>query len=168
MDKLSSSGLYDAFIWLTYTFVGFLIPVLAGVVTRLASGGSLSLEWIAGSGQFAVSSAGLLMTTTYFVARPRSISRLPTTEWFVLLSVIGLVCGLFFFVLATLHLSGIAIISAYYQWPSIVLFAFALVIAFLAVRSDNMRDIDQANAVERSNQTQRDKLDAEFDSLLAE
>jgi hypothetical protein len=134
----------------------------------MARGENPGIDWFAGGGQFAVSSAGLLMTTTYFVARPRSIFRLPLTEGFVLAAIVGLLCGAFFFVLATLPVSGVNIDPNFYQWPSVVLFGLALVIAFVAVGLDNQREVDQPNAVQRSNAAQRSGLEEGFDATFQE
>ena len=168
MRKLKMLGWYDAITWLIYTSVGFLIPVMGGAAILMARGENPGIEWFAGGGQFAVSSAGLLMTTTYFVARPRSIFRLPLTEGFVLAAIVGLLCGAFFFVLSTLAISGVNIDSNFYQWPSVILFGLALLIAFVAVGLDNQRDIDQPNAVQKSNAAQRSGLEEGFDATFQE
>ena len=159
MNQLKRLGWYDALLWLAYSTTGFIIPVVGGILVALAFGAQISVEWIAGGGQFAVSSAGLLMTTTYFVSRPRSILRLPLTEWLVLLSILGLFLGAIFFALATVELSGETIDSRYYQWPSIGLFGAALLIAFVAVGLDNLRDLAQRERIEQYNIAARNQVD---------
>ena len=78
---------YDATIWLLFTAIGFLLPVAVGILAPLAFKADVTMDGVAGAGQFAISSAGLLMMTSYFIARPSSLSRLPLTEWFALASV---------------------------------------------------------------------------------
>lgn len=156
---------YDAFLWLLFTAIGFLFPVLGGIFTPLAFGEEASLERIAGSGQFAISSAGLLMTTSYFIARPSSLSRLPLTEWFLLASLTGLVIGTFLFAFATLN-SGMPVVDPrFYEVPSIVLFAIALILAFIAVGLDNTRGL---GSIERRNKDARDRTFQNFEATFAE
>ena len=159
---------YDAAIWLAFTALGFLGPLAVGVLVGLATGANVTWEWIAGGGQFAVSSAGLLMTTAYFLARPGSISRLPLTELFMLISIVGLILGIVLFVLATLNRGGIEIDSAFYQVPSIVLFVAALCIAFVAVGLDRTRDIEDPGFLERGTRDDRRKIDEGFDATFGE
>ena len=159
-------GWYDAVIWLVFTALGFLVPVLVGIAFRGASGANITLEWIAGGGQFAVSAAGLLMTTYYFVARPGSISRLQFTEWFMLVSIVGLVSGVVLFALATLAQSGSEIDSRYYEVPSIVLFLLALATAFVAVGLDRTREVNEPRFLDRSIETERAKTEDDFDATF--
>ena len=159
---------YDSALWLAFTAIGFLGPVVVGTVFRLALGAGFTLEWVTGGGQFAVSSAGLLMTTMYFVARPGSNSRLPFTEVFALLFVIGLLAGITFFVLATLNLIEVPIDPRFYQWPSILLFGAALFAAFIAVGLDKTRDIEKAGYIERSTRASRESLEGEFDATFGQ
>ena len=157
---------YDAFIWLIFTAVGFLGPLLLGILFGAAFGKDLSLDLIAGGGQFAVSSTGLLMTTSYFVVKPGASSRLPLTEWFMILSVIGLFLGIALFILVTLTRSGVSIDSAYYSWPSIGLFVMALIIAFIAVGLDRTRVVEKANFLEQRSRAERTKIDKDFDATF--
>ncbi len=158
---------YDAVIWASFTIIGFLGPVVVGLGIRIANGTGVTLESIAGQGQFAVSSAGLLLTTSYFVARPGSLARLPLTEWFMLSSIAGLVLGIFFFVLATLTLSGDMINTQFYLVPSIVLFAVAFVIAFIAVGLDRARDITEPRYLEENTRAQREQIEESFDATFS-
>lgn len=157
---------YDAFIWLAFTVLGFVAPVLIGIVIRGAVGSPISLGWIAGGGQFAISGAALLMTTSYFVARPGSISRLPLTEWFMLLSIVGLVIGVVLYALATLTASQIDIDTDYYEWPSIALFICALIVAFIAVALDKTRDINEPGFLDRGMKEGRTSLEEGFNSTF--
>ena len=133
---------YDAWIWLVFTILGFMGPLLLGLFVRAAAGGKIDIEWLAGGGQFAMSSAGLLMTTAYFVARPGSIARLPLTEWFMISSFVGLLLSVALFILATLDVGITDVDSRFYLVPSMVLFLVALVIAFVAVGLDRTREIE--------------------------
>ena len=159
---------YDSGLWLVFTAIGFLGPVAVGIVLRWALGAGLTLEWITGGGQFAVSSAGLLMTMMYFVARPRMESRLPFTEWFILLFIIGLLAGTIIFVLATLNLSDTPIDHRFYQWPSILLFVAALLTAFIAVGLDKTRVIDNTGFLEQSVRAKREETEEEFEATFGE
>ena len=158
----------DALLWLSYTASGFLAPVVVGSFVGLAAGVSVNLEWVTKGGQFAVSGAGLLMTTSYFVARSRSSSRLPLTGWFVWASGTGLVFGTALFILATLSTSGIAINAGFYQVPSIALFVVALMAAFLAVGLDNVRNIGEVSAVVEVSRAERERIDQSFDDTFQE
>ena len=157
---------YDSTIWLTFTALGFLGPVIAGIVIRLALGAGLTIEWVTGGGQFAVSSAGLLMTTMYFVARPGQNTRLPFTEVFVLLFVIGLLAGITLFALATLRIIEAPIDPRFYQWPSILLFGAALVTAYIAVGLDKTRDIENSRFLEDNTRANREDTEEAFDATF--
>ena len=157
---------YDAWIWLAFTILGFMGPLMIGLVVRAASGSDIDLQWLAGAGQFAMSSAGLLMTTAYFVARPGSFSRLPLTEWFMISSFVGLLISVTLFILATLESGGLPIDSRFYLIPSIVLFGIALVIAFVAVGLDRNREIDDPGFLERNRRTEQAKIEDGFDSTF--
>ena len=157
---------YDAFIWLAFTMFGFLGPLACGAFVGVATGAEITWEWVVGGGQFAVSSAGLLMTTAYFVARPGSISRLPLTEWFMLVSILGLVLGIVLFVLATLDRGGAEIESLLYQVPSVLLFGMALCIAFVAVGLDRTRDIEVPGFLEQNTKAERERVDEDFDATF--
>ena len=159
---------YDATLWLVLAAIGFLGPVAVGVVFRLALGAGLTLEWVTGGGQFAVSSAGLLFTTLYFVARPGLPSRLPFTEGFVIAFGIEFLAGITFFSLATLHLSEASIDPRYYQWPSIILFGVALVTAFGAVGLDKTRDIEGAAFLLDRSKAQLESTEAGFNATFRE
>ena len=158
------AGWYDALIWLLFALIGFLAPLVSGILVLAALGEAVTLEFFTSGGQFAVSSAGLLMTTTYFVARPSSISRLRLTEWFTLFSISGLVLGIVLFSLATLALSGFAINSSFYQLPSVFLFAIALFVAFVAVGLDREREIEDSGYLERNIKVARTKIEEDFDA----
>ena len=155
-------GWRDAGVWFIFTTLGFLLPAFIGILFHSASGNSVTLEWIAGRGQFAVSSAGLLMTTSYFVARPSSIIRLPYTEWFLVSAIIGLVLGVSLYSLAALASGGTEIKSNYYVLPSIGLFAVALLIAFIAVGLDRKRDFDEPGFLESGIKAEQSKTEEEF------
>ena len=159
-------GWYDAVIWLVFTSMGFLLPMLGGTIVLMASGVGLSLESITAGGQFAVSSAGLLMTTSYFLARPGSIARLPMTEWFMIASFMGLFSGVILLVLATLASSGFDIDSRYYQWPSVILFALALLVAFIAVRLDRDRVVAVPEFLESNKRVAHEKIEKDFDDTF--
>ena len=161
-----SRAWYDAVLWLLFTAVGFLLPVVGGILVPLAFGAAATMEGIAGAGQFAISSAGLLMTTSYFVARPNSLTRLPLTEWFSLVSVIGLVIGAILFVLATLHTNGVDVKADFYVVPSIVLFAIALIVAFVAVGLDKMRDVKKSTFLDEQRQSEFDKTERGFEDTF--
>ena len=154
--------------WLLYTASGFLAPVVAGAYVGLAADVSVNLEWVTKGGQFAVSGAGLLMTTSYFVARSRSSSRLPLTGWFIWASGTGLIFGTTLFTLATLSTSEIEINAGFYQIPSIVLFVVALIAAFLAVGLDNARTIGGVGGVVEVNQVGRERIGQSFDDTFQE
>lgn len=159
-------GWYDACIWLAFTVIGFVGPVAVGVFVRTALGGDFGIDWVAGQGQFAVSSAGLLMTTAYFVARPGSFSRLPLTEWFMLSSVVGLVAGIALFILPTLTLAKTPTAPIFYEVPSIILFLLALALAFIAVGLDRTREITESDFLKRNQSADRAKIDDAFDSTF--
>ena len=161
-------GWYDAFIWLVFTALGFLVPFAVGIIVRAATGSSVTVESITEGGQFAVSGAGLLMTTCYFVARPGSLSRLPLTEWFFLVSVTGLISGIVIFILATLAVTGFDIDPKFYQWPSVVLFVLALVLAFIAVGLDKEREIDAPGFLEENTLAHRKQTEESFDATFSE
>ena len=164
--RVRKPGWYDAFIWLAFTALGFLAPLAVGIFVRVASGSGVTLESITGGGQFAVSSAGLLMTTSYFLARPSSISRLPLTEWFLLSSIVGLFGGIALFVTTTLSSSGIEIDARYYQWPSVGLFLCALAVAFVAVGLDRERDIEDPSFLERRKKMDLEEIEDNFNSTF--
>ena len=157
---------YDAWIWLAFTILGFMGPPLIGIFVRAASGGNVNIEWLAGGGQFAMSSAGLLMTTAYFVARPGSISRLPLTEWFMISSFVGLLLSVSLFILATLDTDANYIDSRFYLIPSIILFVVALIIAFIAVGLDRTRDVNDPGFLERSKKADQQKVEDGFNSAI--
>ena len=158
----------DALLWLLYTASGFLAPIFVGIFVGLAVNVSVDLEWVTKGGQFAVSGAGLLMTTSYFVARSRSSSRLPLTGWFIWASGTGLIFGATLFTLATLSTSGIEIHAGFYQIPSIVLFVIALMAAFLAVGLDNVRNIGEVGVAMEANQAARERVGQSFDDTFQE
>ena len=157
---------YDASLWVAFTAIGFLGPVAVGMFFHLALGAGVTLQWMTGGGQFAVSSAGLLLTTLYLVARPGLTSRLPFTEIFVLVFIIEFLGGITFFVLATLHLNEFSIDPHYYQWPSIALFGVALVTAFTAVGLDKTRDVEKAGFLEESKRIQREEFEDDFEATF--
>ena len=163
---MRQAGWHDAYIWLVFMIFGFLLPLAMGIVVRAASGGGITMEWIVGGGQFAVSSTGLLMTTSYFVARPGSLSRLPLTEWFFLASVLGLVLGIVLFILATLSQSGIEMDPRFYQVPSVGLFVLALLVTFVAVGLDRTREINDNGFLERNKRADRESLAEGFEATL--
>ena len=158
----------DTALWLTLTVSGFLGPVGIGIVVRSALGKALTLEWVTGGGYFAVSSAGLLMTTLYFVARPGLTSRLPFTEGFISFFVIQFFVGITLFVLATLHPIEDALNPTFYQWPSIVLFCVALLTASTAVALDKTRDIENTDFLKVTTQAQRKDIEEDFDETFRE
>ena len=163
---MRSRAWYDAVLWLLFTAIGFLLPVAGGILAPLAFGKAATMDGIAGAGQFAISSAGLLMTTSYFIARPNSLARLPLTEWFSLASVTGLVVGVFLFVLATLHTSGVSVNPTFYVIPSIVLFAIALFVAFVAVGLDKARDIGDSGFIDRRRRTEFEEIGRGFEETF--
>ena len=113
-----------------------------------------------------MSSAGLLMTTSYFVARPGSLSRLPLTEWFMIFSFIGLLIGATLFILATLDIGLDNVDSRYYLIPSILLFIAALIIAFIAVGLDRTREINDPGYLERNRRADQEKMEDSFTSTF--
>lgn len=157
---------YDAVIWLIFTALGFLTPVLVTAMFSFALGNSPNLEALAGSGQFAVFGTGLLMTTCYFVVRPGSLARLPLTEWFMIASIVGLVIGLFLFMLLTLTDSTMQANPALFHSLTIVLFFVALLVAFIAVALDKTREIQKPRFLERNIQAERENLDKAFEDTL--
>ena len=164
---MRSRAWYDAGLWLMFTAVGFLLPVLGGILVPLAFGVTATMDGIAGAGQFAISGAGLLMTTSYFIARPNSLARLPLTEWFSLVSVSGLVIGAMLFVLATLHTNGVDVKPSFYVVPSIVLFAIALIVAFVAVGLDKITNIEKSTFMDQQRRSDRNELDRGFDDTFS-
>lgn len=157
---------YDAWIWLVFTILGFMGPLMLGLLVRAATGGSINAEWLAGGGQFAMASAGLLMTTAYFVARPGSLSRLPLTEWFMISSFVGLLLSVTLFILATLDIGATDVDARFYLIPSIGLFVVALVIAFVAVGLDRTREINDPGFLERHRRADREKIEDSFSATF--
>ena len=157
---------YDATIWLLFTAIGFLLPVAVGILAPLAFKADVTMDGVAGAGQFAISSAGLLMMTSYFIARPSSLSRLPLTEWFALASVTGLVIGTVLFVLATLDTSGVTVDSRFYIVPSIILFGIALIVAFIAVGLDKTRDIESSTFLDEQRQSDLNQIGRDLDDTF--
>lgn len=156
---------YDALMWLLFTALGFLFPVLGGIFVPLAFGEEASLHRIAGAGQFAIASAGLLMTTSYFLAKPSSLSRLPLTEWFWLASLTGLVIGTFLFAFAIFNADKSVVNPKFYEIPSLVLFAIALSLAFIAVGLDNTRGL---GSIEQRNEDARGRTFRDFEATFQE
>ena len=157
---------YDANIWFVFTILGFMGPLLLGLLVRAAIEGKVEVGWIAGEGQFAMSSAGLLMATAYFVARPGSISRLPLTEWFMIVSFVGLLLSVTLFILATLDAGLIEIDSRFYVFPSIGLFVVALGTAFFAVGFDRTREINDPGFLNRGRRADQQNMEDSFNSTL--
>ena len=163
---MRNAGWYDALIWLIFTALGFVTPVLVTAMFSVALGKSPSLASVAGSGQFAVFGTGLLMTTCYFVVRPGSLARLPLTEWFMIASIVGLVFGLILFMLLTLTDSTMQANPALLHSLTLILFFVALLVAFIAVALDKTREIQEHRFLERNIQAQRENLDKAFDDTL--
>ena len=170
----------DASWWLLFTVTGFLLPVLLGGISGRATGADINMEWLAGDGQFALSSAGLLMTTCYFLSKPSPVYRMWQTRWFLFVSLLGLAIVTYFVIMATLKNSGISVDPRYYQLPSILCFGVALIIAFVAVGLDNTRTEEMSAGDEREreievpgffgnqNQAERDQIAHDFESTFDE
>ena len=156
----------DTFWWALYTLLGFVAPLLLSIGVRKAVGAEITLGWIAGTGQFALSSAGLLMTTYYFVARPWTLTKLPMTEWFLFSSVIGLIAGIALYLLATLNVSGIKIDTTFLYWPSIGLFVATLMVAVAAVAMDRKRENLSSVLVGQAHNEEFENMETAFDETF--
>lgn len=128
---------YKAFIWLIYTSLGLLIPVLGGIVI-VGAVSDITLGDFTDGGQFAIYTSAMLVGTVYLVAKPDRF-RLPFTEWFQWFAVIGLIGATLLFALATLSSSGQDIDHRFFRWPSLVLSLLSLGVAFMAVGLDECR-----------------------------
>ena len=157
----------DASWWLLYTLLGFSAPTAIGISVWAAIGEPISITRVAGGGQFAISSTGLLMTTYYFVARPSPFTRLPLTEWFLAVSLIGLIIGIVLFMFAVLSIGGVKIDPTFYQWPSVGLFVVSLLLAFIAVGLDRTREIEEPGLVGTAHQTEQRRIEDEFDQTFS-
>ena len=166
-SKMTKLAWRDAGWWLAFTAVGFVAPVLIGMLVRWSIGAQVNLDWVAGGGQFALSSAGLLMTAYYFVARPSPIPRMPHTGWFLLFSLICLLLVATFVFLATLDNSERMVDQRFYQWPSIGLFVATLIIVFIAVGVDNTRQVDEPGFLEENLEGARATLADEFEATFS-
>ncbi len=140
----SPTPMYSTVLWLTYTVVGLSISVILGTITGVAvSSSTLTLSNFTANGQFAVYTAGMVVSTYYLVHKPAAF-RLPYTEWFGIVSLVALTFTLAFIAVATLvaakyQVNGKPINQDLYQVPSIILFAVSLAVAFYAVLLDNRR-----------------------------
>ena len=174
----------DAAWWFGFTLAGFFAPGFIGGFVAWAVGTNLNIDWFAGDGQFAFASAGLLMTTCYFVTRPSGVFRMWHARWFLFTSLLALLVVICFVVLATLDKSDIAVKPQSFRWPSVIFFAIALVMAFVAVALDNTQKItvmlnnrrevvvvednagetEAPGSLENRYQAYRDQLDQDFDA----
>ena len=105
-------------------------------------------------------------------------------RWFLFTSLLALLVVICFVVLATLDKSDIAVNPQSFRWPSVIFFAIALVMAFVAVALDNTQKItvmlnnrrevvvvednagepEAPGSLENRYQAYRDQLDQDFDA----
>lgn len=153
---------YHASIWLAYTLLGILVPVVVGLVVVCATKNRFRLGDLTDGGQFAVYTAAMLAGTFYLVTKPSAL-RLPYTEWFGWATYIGLASATVLFTLALLSSAGQDINRDFFQWPSIVVSILALGVAFLAVKWDYERMQVEPRAELREEQEDLRKKFRQFD-----
>ena len=134
-----SDSVKDTALGIAVTLLGSLLPIMIGILVLLATETDFTLEWLAGNGQFAVFSAALVLTATYFIAKPTGRNRLPGTARLLIPSYVVLALAVALYVIATLAVSGEEIETGFIAWPTIVLFGCAMIITSIAVYLDTER-----------------------------
>ena len=188
MERIRRVDWRDAVWWFVFTAAGSLAPGFFGGFIAWAVGPRPDIDWFAGDGQFAFASAGLLMTTCYFVTRPSGIFRMWHARWFLFASLLALLVVVAFVTLVTLDKSDITVNPHFYRWPSVIFFAITLIMAFTAVVLDNTQKItvrlnnpreavvveDNApetvgrTSLENHYQAERDRMDQGFDATFGQ
>jgi drug/metabolite transporter (DMT)-like permease len=128
---------YNAFIWLMYTSLGLLLPVL-GALLLVGAVSDITLGDFTDGGQFAIYTSAMLAGTLYLVAKPAQL-RLGFTEGLGWLVCTGLFVAGVLFALATLSSSVEDIDRDFFRWPSIGLSIVSVGVAFSAVVLDQRR-----------------------------
>ena len=162
MKKLSSE-LGDALNWLSYNVIGIMIPVLASMLFSVAMGLGFSLNTITHGGQFALYSVAMLVTTHYLLTKPTR-KRLPGTRFIGIAFCVALSFAVVMFSIAIVAQNGLEIQMWTIEWPSIVLFAICLAIAFYAFLSDKEREMSGSKYRSMTASSQID-LTKNFDSM---
>ncbi|GEM_PF-6559139 len=152
-----SNPWYLARVWLAYTALGFIFSAGLGSYMVAAIAG-ITLGDLTNGGQFALYSASLLVGAQYLINRPAN-PRIKGTEWFGLITIFGVGLAMAFFALGTLYTKTKIGDVAYFQLPSVVLFVFSLLIAFIAVGLDfRAKEIFENRATEGQQLQQVDIL----------
>lgn len=129
---------YEALIWLSYALVGLVFSVVLSLVVLLATQVRISIGSFTDGGQFALYSASMWGTVFYVIARPTPW-RLYLTEWFLLVTVLGILFSAAFFLVAVLYSNGFGINPAVVRWPTIALFVVSAGLTYVAKAKDNER-----------------------------
>ncbi len=153
----------DSFIWLMYNSGGMLLPLVVSIILSLGLKYGFSLGSVTDGGQFAIYSAGMMITTFYYVAKPDP-RRLHYMEYYVFLCLIALIVSLTLFVLAILKMNGANVDINFIEWPTIVLFIICSVITLFAVNEDCKRAIVTQNDLQSSAEAEQASLERDFDN----
>lgn len=146
--------------WLVFTLFGMLFPVLASWFLLKGLNYDPKLENFTDAGQFSFYSAALWVTTFYLIVKP-SWARLDATPGLAFLYLVGYSCSLIIFCLGSIVSAGGNGDGALVRWPSLLFFAFAIIVAFLAILRDERRTSTDPRAVQTEAQA---KLTQDFRS----
>lgn len=143
MKHPSEAKIY-ALYWLLFSIAGFILPLIVSGLVSIGLKRSITLSLFTHGGQFALYSLSMMMSTFYLILRPDANERsLPFGSLLgpaaVFISV-GFLLPLF--VLAILLSSGVSVATWLLGWPTIVLFALACVLTYLARLADNTREVE--------------------------
>lgn len=156
----------DAGIWLTYTLIGSLAPVLFGFLLLRLLSRHPSLADFSAHGEFAIYSAAMFAPAYYIINRDLKIPGFAWRQYLALLTLIGMLGATCFFVAVnTAFLAPkpvFAIDQEFLRVGTLALFAAAAILAFLVTVLDNARLQPDVRAIAS---TQEEDLARDFDKL---